>query len=396
MQKKKKVLVLQTCDSNYASMLSVGKRYNKQFAENFHYDYLSIVEDDKTNLLFLRYKHIDKLAKEYQYIFYIDTDAVVRDTHSTTVETLIDNIEQNDNLKDVVFFVAKEGVQYNNGVMLWNTNSSQFQFVIDRVRSFETTQRCDQAVLHQITDEEGMAFLLPSNFINGCGSFIFHAMSWYGTIEMRKKLLEDAPCYNERTPLLVVGFPRGMTTLVHEIASRSCIELDWNGIYSKNSLFPVGEFLNPDHCRFVKPYAIPHYSESFTIEEYEKYKQHIEDCSYPTPPMVHRDVVQPFIMRTYLEEYPEAFKVLFVDRPIEECKKHQERLGWGDYTIEKMQKAKDFYKQFETVTSAELLYDKNAIFDHLKNLGYFVQPYNYMTSPFIQKRERTLDFINSI
>lgn len=185
--------------------------------------------------------------------------------------------------------------------------------------------------------------------------------------------------------LLLIGFPRGFTSQAHDIAKEMLPFLQESGI-------DAGEVLNQTRNRTIDR-DIPFYlkSNSPTFEDTYQYCRKI--LNQYTEGYIIKEVVQPFIVLRYLFEHPDAFNVLFINRPLEHIKFSLDRKGWGFAgNPETLYQAFSSFPAFD-VTKA--YYDPHYVHECLQAIYPTARAYNYLSPLFIEQREKFLsDFKN--
>jgi len=171
--------------------------------------------------------------------------------------------------------------------------------------------------------------------------------------------------------LLIVGQPRGFTSEAHRIAAKAT-QLD-------PSPFDRGELLNPHVNCTLK---FPHLSKS--EDSYVAFSAVLGQ--YKEGYCV-KDVVQPFGVSRYIQEHPDHYNVLLIERPIEQVKLFQGLSGWKYPQLD----MKKLYPSSMTVQYDSIIYDCAPFFAALEALGYTVTPFPYhLGAKFIARREETM------
>ena len=173
--------------------------------------------------------------------------------------------------------------------------------------------------------------------------------------------------------LLLVGFPRGLTTEAYRI----CLE----GAHELAPLAEAGEILNRTRSR----HAIGHAHFETNQRAYKHYAALLD--KFKTG-FIIKDVVQPFIVCKYLKKNPGSYNVLFIDRDTEDVVARQKARGWDqpnpDTYRDKLKEVAD-----EVVHYWDIVGGCDPIYDALERLGYSPERKDYRTPQFMNKFKST-------
>jgi len=171
--------------------------------------------------------------------------------------------------------------------------------------------------------------------------------------------------------LLIVGQPRGFTTEAHRIAAKAT-QLD-------PSPFDQGELLNPT---FNPNLNFAHLSKS--EDSYAAFSVLL--AQYKEGYCI-KDVVQPYGVSRYIQEHPDDYNVLVIERPIQQLRLFQGLQGWKYPQLD----LKELYPGRIALQYESIIYDCAPFFAALVSLGYSVTRFPYHLAPeFIERREQTL------
>ena len=181
--------------------------------------------------------------------------------------------------------------------------------------------------------------------------------------------------------LLIVGFPRGLTTHVYEVAHQSIGGLSPNDANG-------GEILNRRNN--------PECTLGYLNETENGYCQATRILGAHAFGYVLKDVVQFHIMRRYLTKQPKMFSVLFVSRRIDDSIACHLLREWNPMPRELFVEMENFYQTFPTVEYDEIICNTEALFEAFESIGYNVDRYNYLTPEFIEKRDHTIEKLREV
>ena len=185
--------------------------------------------------------------------------------------------------------------------------------------------------------------------------------------------------------LLLIGFPRGFTSQAYDIAKEMLPFLKESGI-------DAGEVLNQTRNTAIDR-DIPFYLKSNTPDFEETYQYCRKILDQYTEGYIIKEVVQPFIVLRYLFEHPNAFNVLFVNRPLEHIQFSLDRKGWG--FAGKPETLYPAFSSFPALDVNKAYYEPQYVHQCLQAIYPKATPYNYLSPLFIEQREKFLsDFKN--
>ena len=179
--------------------------------------------------------------------------------------------------------------------------------------------------------------------------------------------------------LLIVGYPKGFTSKTYVICQQA------TGL--KETGVSAGEILNWERNPEVDHHPFVDRSEA----AYQSYAPALRDKQ---DDYILKDVVQPRVVLRFLDQNPDSFNVLYVHRNPEDVMLAQQRDGWTYYP-DPREFEREFLR-FKTVEYERALTDPEAIFSPLRDFGYQVQPYNYITERFRAKTRHTRFAIEAI
>jgi hypothetical protein len=182
-------------------------------------------------------------------------------------------------------------------------------------------------------------------------------------------------------PLLIVGFPRGMTSGVYRLVQRA------TGLRELFGGVGDGEIFNPGRVEHLIS-GMPGDDQSGFYDRSEAgYLRVAAIAAHVEAGFVIKDVVQPFHVLRYLAANPGHFEVLYVRRPLEHVAFAQARRGWA--YAHSMEQLAEAFSAFPTLDMQRLLFDGGVLFDTLRDrFGYHVEPFDYLTPAFIAQRDR--------
>ncbi len=184
--------------------------------------------------------------------------------------------------------------------------------------------------------------------------------------------------------LLLIGFPRGFTSQAYDISKGMLPFLKESGI-------AAGEVLN--HTRndaIDREYPFYLNSTSAKFEEAYQYCSRILD-QY-TEGYLIKEVIQPHIVLRYLYENPDAYHVVFVNRPMAHIQFSLDRKGWG--FAGDPETLFPAFNCFPSIDVSKAYYDADYFHSFLKSIYPNAVPHNYLTPLFIELREKFLADFN--
>lgn len=171
--------------------------------------------------------------------------------------------------------------------------------------------------------------------------------------------------------LLIVGFPRSLTTHVYDMAHKAI-----QGLHPADAA--AGEILNHlnnQKCDF-----------GLLAQDDADYTKAVELLDAHKESYVVKDVVQPHLMRRFLSD---LYNVLFVRRDIDDAIACQILQGWDAPPKSFFADAIAYYSRFPTVEYDTIIHQAGPLFDAFESFGYAVERFDYLTPEFVQKREET-------
>jgi len=185
-------------------------------------------------------------------------------------------------------------------------------------------------------------------------------------------------------PLLIVGLPKGFSSQTWQISMRAtglaCPDVSDGEVLNHQRIEETGGGWIRQFLRENRKINDGFYSVNqswFGLNR--EILNHFSESAYCI-----KDVVQPFFVLKYLAENPAKYNVLFCDRPLEEVEERQRYAGWK--YAKDMKNVRESFLAFPSFRVHHALYDCNAIFNCLQNLGYKVNRFNYLTEDFIRRR----------
>ncbi|MAY63387.1 MAG: hypothetical protein CML29_14370 [Rhizobiales bacterium] len=98
-----------------------------------------------------------------------------------------------------------------------------------------------------------------------------------------------------------------------------------------------------------------------------------------------KDVVQPWVVRGYIEKNPGKFKVIYIRRPIEQVRFALDRRGWSEFR--EIEKVDDYFSRFPTINANAALYDDDYISLKIASFGIEAGRHEYIDEAFVATRE---------
>lgn len=184
--------------------------------------------------------------------------------------------------------------------------------------------------------------------------------------------------------LLIVGFPRGFTSATYQLSGEMLPFLKETGV-------SAGEVLNPSRNReLVTGKKVAFYLQADDSD----FDAHYAVCSsilkkYAENYII-KDVVQPWIVRRFINENPSLFNVLYVDRPLEHVKFSMERKGWAYKGS--LESTRKYFSSLLTLDVEKVLYDPRYFHLTLKNIYSEAIYYDYLDDDFVERRD---DFLKA-
>ena len=200
--------------------------------------------------------------------------------------------------------------------------------------------------------------------------------------------------------LLILGYPRSMSTLIYHVAR--------NATKGRLKSLPLSEFHDGDPFNHVQKInsSIKKVFGDKDLRRYNSYKKILDDLSRDH---IIKNVNQPLFVSKYLKENPHSYNVLLIERDLAEVVYALDRKGWywpieiltkkervGESRLENLciaiLKFEKLYR--DNISKKVLISQKNATVDHkliprkLKELGYPARVINYIDDEFISERER--------
>lgn len=182
----------------------------------------------------------------------------------------------------------------------------------------------------------------------------------------------------EKKPIILVGFPRGFTTVSYRIIRDSTLLLEIFGAAGDGEVCNVDR-IRAAFCGKFQP-NIGFYDRS---EAGFEWVSRILDLV--PPGHIVKDVVQPFHVMRYLQERPDRFTVLYVNRPLEHVSFALSRRGWS--YVHSVDEIHEAYAKFDQLDVEKCLFDESYIFKRISDLGYKTQSFSYINKDFISKRD---------
>ncbi len=184
--------------------------------------------------------------------------------------------------------------------------------------------------------------------------------------------------------LLLIGFPRGFTSQAYDISKMMLPFLKESGI-------AAGEVLNQTRNEDIDR-EYPFYLNSNSPKFEEAYQYYSKILDKYTEGYLIKEVIQPYVVLRYLYENPEAYHVVFVNRPLEHIQFSLDRKGWGfagdPATLFPALNC------FPSIDVAKAYYDHEYFYNFLKGIYPEAKPYNYLSPEFIELREKFLADFN--
>jgi hypothetical protein len=183
----------------------------------------------------------------------------------------------------------------------------------------------------------------------------------------------------EKKPLLLIGFPRGFTSQSYSILQRA------TGL--KEHLSNAGEFLNLQRVRGYFPFVegrMGFYDSGDDL--YEKIATAMEKVPAGT---IVKDVVQPFHVLRWLDEHPDRFNVVYVNRNLEHIAFAVMRREWG--YVHRIQELHERFMRFPQLDVDRALQDYAYPAEVARSLGYAARAHDYLDRNFRKQSREFFD-----
>jgi hypothetical protein len=102
---------------------------------------------------------------------------------------------------------------------------------------------------------------------------------------------------------------------------------------------------------------------------------------------VLRSTANPAILLKFLGKYPELYNVLHIYRNPRQCIQSQVKLGMSPIEFEYIEE----FSKFPTIHYSNLLYSPEVLWYALRQFGYEVKMFNYLTPRFREYRRKVID-----
>lgn len=171
--------------------------------------------------------------------------------------------------------------------------------------------------------------------------------------------------------ILIVGFPKGCTTLATQVLSKACsLRLPECG---------KAELLNADcNVEFRNPHM---------VASPDAFEDATDLLTRYSVDHVVKDVVQPWLTSAYLMQSGFRYNVVYLQRSRDELKKCQLREGWDCPDPAYFE---EMYLQLAdaVLTAEELLTRPERVWEICRSLGYAVTPHDYTSDSEFQAKLR--------